>query len=148
MIAANAIEQLRVLAVQPAPWFLAVGLHKPHLPHFAPKRYFDLYQLEDISLPRPSHVPANSSAVVFANGNGNHELWEYDDVAAGWPGQYSKEDVLLPVDEVRRQRRAYFATISFTDAQIGRVLGALDGVPSAADRTIIALFGDHVSNKL
>ena len=114
-------------------------------PHFAPKKYFDMYKLQDISLPHPSHVPANSSSLVFANGNGNHELWEYDGVAAGWPGgQYAEQDVLLPDDEVRKQRRAYFAVISFMDAQVGKVLAALDSSPKPhAERAIIALFGDH-----
>ena len=115
-----------------------------HLPHFAPKKYFDLYTLSDISLPEPSHPPTgpgNSSAFVFDEGNGNHELWEYDEVAAGWPGdQYDKPSVLLPEDEVRKQRRAYFATVSFVDAQIGKVIAALDKSPGDP---IIALFGDH-----
>jgi hypothetical protein len=148
MIANNAIEQLGALRATGMPWFLAVGLHKPHLPHFAPKKYFDMYTLEDISLPTPSHPPAglgNSSALVFANGNGNHELWEYDDVAAGWPGdQYDQPNVLLPEVEVRRQRLAYFAVVSFVDAQIGKVVAGIAicverGIPVAiliAQRTL------------
>ena len=123
------------------PWFLAVGLHKPHLPHFAPKAYFDKYELADITLPTPSHPPAgpgNSSALVFAEGNGNHELWEYDDVAEGWPGlQFDSPNVLLPEVEVRKQRRAYFAVISFVDAQIGKVIAALDESAGALATTTI-----------
>ena len=56
MIANNAIAQLKVLTASPSvPWFLAVGLHKPHLPHFAPKAYFDKYELADL-IYHPSHA--------------------------------------------------------------------------------------------
>jgi hypothetical protein len=67
-------------ALQPGrPWFLAVGFHKPHLPHFAPAHYFSLYNLSAVDMPAVPNSPIGLSQVVWASEN-NHELWEYIDM--------------------------------------------------------------------
>ncbi len=102
------------------PWFLAVGFRKPHDPYIAPKKYFEAYPLSKISSPQG---PAN---------DGN------DIPAAAYP------TARHPVDEqgVREFRQAYAACISYTDAQLGKVLTALAQSPDAAN-TILVFFGDH-----
>lgn len=102
------------------PWFLAVGFRKPHDPYIAPKKYFEPYPLSKIPSPQG---PANDG----------------DDIpVAAYPSPRH------PVDEdgVREFRQAYAACISFTDAQLGKVLTALAKSADAAN-TIIVFFGDH-----
>ena len=102
------------------PFFLAVGFRKPHDPYIAPKKYFEAYPLSKIPVPQG---PANDG----------------DDIpAAAYPGPRH------PVDDqgVREFRQAYAACISFTDAQIGKLLAALAQSPHASN-TIIVFFGDH-----
>jgi hypothetical protein len=157
MIAANAVHQLNILVAgdgqgvggegRAPPWFLAVGFHKPHLPHFAPKKYFDLYSNTSASIPVPvpRGPPAASSPVVWASEKGTHELWEYDDMILQFGSDYWENATLLanlPSSEVLLQRIAYAAVVSFTDAQVGTVLNALD-LSGAAPNTLILLWGDH-----
>ncbi len=114
------------LAQPKQPFFMACGLHRPHTPWDVPKNYFDLYPLETIQLPAVltndlADVPPRG--VEFANPKGAHAAV----VKAGiWQ------------DRVR----AYLAAVSFADAQIGRLLGALDKSPYR-DNTIIVFVGDN-----
>ena len=108
------------------PFFLACGIYKPHLPWNAPRKYFDLYPLESIELPpfRQDDLddlpPAGRR---MANPGGDHAAI----VEAGaW-----KEAI-----------RAYMASVSYADAQVGRLLDALDRSPHR-DRTLVVLWGDH-----
>jgi arylsulfatase A-like enzyme len=118
------IEQL--LKKHDKPFFLTVGLHKPHMPWFVPKKYFDLHPLESIELPptKPddlSDVPA--AGVKFARPQGDHAKI----VEAGrW-----KEAV-----------QAYLAAVSYADAEIGRLLDALESSEHKGN-TIVVLLGDH-----
>ncbi len=114
------------LAQPKAPFFMACGLHRPHTPWDVPKKYFDLYPLDTIQTPPVltndlADVPRRG--VEFANPNGAHA----NILKAGlWP------------DRVR----AYLAAVSFADAQIGRLLDALDKSPYR-DNTIIVFVGDN-----
>ncbi len=131
-IATKAVEEIQRLTSNEsdAPYFLAVGFFKPHLPFVAPKKYWDLYDHESIELPSNDHAPKNApDGAVHSSG----ELRAY----AGIPPKG-------PVDrETARQLiHGYYACVSFTDAQIGRVLAGLDA-SGQADNTIIVLWGDH-----
>ncbi len=124
---AAVLEQLRAAAQHGQPFFIACGLFRPHLPWYAPQKYFDLYQLDDIVLPEVysadlDDLPAPARDLA-ANGS---EDFARIEKAGQW----------------REAVRAYLSAISFADAQIGRLLDALDRSPHA-DNTLIALWSDH-----
>ena len=122
MVATKAIELLE--ARKNEPFFLAVGFYKPHTPYLAPKKYFDMYPLETISLPE---LPSNGT-----NGVPRPALAS----TAPWPWFGVTEQ------QARECKQAYYATISFVDAQIGRVLDALDRL-KLWDDTIVVFWSDH-----
>ena len=128
--AAEAVRRIATLSKQDKPFFLAVGLLKPHLPFVAPKKYWDLYDPATIPGPAIDHLPEGAPA--FA-GHTNGELHQYLDIPPGNP---------LPDDVARRLRHGYHACISYADAQIGRLLDALDQA-GIADNTVVVLWGDH-----
>ncbi|MEA2736499.1 MAG: iduronate 2-sulfatase [Humisphaera sp.] len=118
--------------VKDKPFFLAVGFLKPHLPFVAPKKYFDLYPPADqIELPENRTAPQN--APEFATTTFG-ELRGY----AGMP----KGDEPVSDQQARELIRAYRACVSYTDAQIGKVLAELDRL-KLRDNTIVILWGDH-----
>ena len=124
------VARLEGLAESEQPFFLAVGFHKPHLPFIAPKKYYDLYDPENIA-PAPNPDPPRD-APNFATYNWN-DLRHY----------YGIPDV-GPVSEqqARELKHGYYACVSFVDAQVGRVLDALKE-QGLEDNTVICLWGDH-----
>ncbi|MBT5019415.1 MAG: sulfatase [Planctomicrobium sp.] len=124
----SAVKTLQQLKDTDEPFFLAVGFIKPHSPYIAPKKYFDLY--DNVSLPSHTEFPANAPA--FA-GHGSGELRRYTDQPTS--GVISDE-------QQRRVRHAYYACISYIDAQIGRVLDELERT-GLNNNTIVVLYGDH-----
>jgi iduronate 2-sulfatase len=128
--AAEAVKRLAALKARGKPFFLAVGFLKPHLPFVAPKKYWDLYDTDTIPVPAIDHLPAGSPE--FA-GHTNGELHAYPGVP---------EENPIPADFAKTLRHGYYACISYTDAQIGKLLDALDQ-EGLADNTIIVLWGDH-----
>ncbi len=106
------------------PFFLAVGFHRPHLPFVAPAKYFDLYPLEKIVLPVE---PAN----------------DLDDIPLPARNEAVPQYTMSATPEQRRAAiRAYLATVSYMDAQAGRVLEALRRLKLDAN-TIVVFAGDH-----
>ena len=109
------------------PFFLACGLFRPHLPWYVPRKYFDLYPIDDIVLPT---VPEE----------------DLDDVpAAGRAFARSRRSDLQAIrraDKWKAAVRAYLASISYADAQLGRVLSALNQSPHEKN-TLIVLWSDH-----
>ncbi|MGI9176468.1 MAG: sulfatase [Pirellulales bacterium] len=128
--AAEAIRRLEAFKQGGEPFFLAVGFLKPHLPFVAPKRYWDLHDPDAIPLPRIDHLP--EGAPQFA-GHDSGELHQYVGIPAGNP---------LPADIARQLRHGYYACVSYTDAQVGRLLDAVDRA-GLTDSTAIVLWGDH-----
>ena len=131
MIAAQAITELNALSKHDAPFFLAVGFVKPHLPFNAPAKYWDLYDPAAISLASYDRLPTD--APEEANHNWG-ELRNYRGVP----------EAPEPVSEelARTLRHGYYAATSYVDAQVGKVLQALDD-QGLADNTIVVLVGDH-----
>lgn len=129
--AANeAVKRIHALKSNEKPFFLAVGFAKPHLPFVAPKKYWDFYDPNSIPVPTIDHLPEGSPE--FA-GHSNSELHNYPGVPKDDP---------IPADFARTLRHGYYACVSYTDAQVGKLLDALDQ-EGLADNTIIVLWGDH-----
>jgi arylsulfatase A-like enzyme len=128
--AAEAVNRIHALKQKGRPFFLAVGFLKPHLPFVAPKKYWDLYDADKIPLPASDRSPKNCPEFT---GHTNGELHSYLGVPKGNP---------IPGEYAKQLRHGYYASISFTDHNIGRLLDALDA-EGLADKTIIVLWGDH-----
>lgn len=109
------------------PFFLATGIFRPHLPWYAPRKYFDLYPLDEIALPK---VPEDDLDDIPPAG---HKMAEY----RGDEWKYVKDQ-----GRWRECVQAYLASISFADALVGRLLDALDRSPHAKN-TIVVLWSDH-----
>ena len=126
----HALETLRGLTQKDQPFFLAVGYFKPHLPFVSPTPYWDRYDFQRVLLPDTYHRPKNApDAAIHTWG----ELRAYARVPAKGP----MED-----EFARRLIQGYYACVSYTDAQIGRLLDEIDRL-GIADDTIIVLWGDH-----
>lgn len=134
-LASLAIGKLAELKAREQPFFLAVGFIRPHLAFIAPKRYWDLYDRDKLPLAANPFLPEDMPEAAIA---GNHELTHYMDLAE-FPS--ATED---PIDEetARRLVHGYFACVSYVDAQIGRLIKALEE-QGLADNTLIVLWGDH-----
>ena len=117
-----AIARIKSLGDQP--WLLAVGFHKPHDPFIAPKKYFDLYPEESLKLYRDpaGMTPAPPLAVGF--------------------GAFGRAFSKFTDQERLEFKRAYYAGISFVDAQVGRLLDTLDSLV-LWDRTVVIFMSDH-----
>ncbi|HYW78853.1 MAG TPA: sulfatase, partial [Thermoguttaceae bacterium] len=127
----RAIEEIEKMAGRDQPFFLAVGFLKPHLPFTAPKRYWDLYRRDDFTLPAYQKPSVDGPALAYHNSG---ELRSgYTDIPLRGPIPKAKQLELM---------HGYHATVSFVDAQIGRVLDALDEL-GLRENTIVVLWGDH-----
>ncbi len=130
-LASQAIEKLSSLASHPdQPFFLAVGFFKPHLPFVAPRKYWDLYERETIHLPDNYGPPENAPSEAVHNSG---ELRSYATI----PGKGPVDD-----ETALNLIHGYYACVSFTDAQIGRLLSALKE-NHLDENTMIVLWGDH-----
>jgi iduronate 2-sulfatase len=129
-IAAEAVKALDQLAKKSEPFFLAVGFYRPHLPFVAPKKYWNLYDEASITLPQHPKPPLNMPNLART---GSGEITLYKDM----PDKAPFDDQLT-----RALRHGYYASVSFTDAQIGRVLTKLDDL-GLRENTIVVLWSDH-----
>ena len=127
-------NKLRELAKKDQPFCLAVGFFKPHLPFNAPKKYWDLYDENKITLtPVPSTPTDVSNASLHGSGEFN-----------GYQLGDEKATLAQPVSDAyaRKLKHAYYACISYTDAQIGKLLDELKRT-GEYDNTIVVVWGDH-----
>jgi arylsulfatase A-like enzyme len=131
-IADQAIKDIERLAKEDKPFFYGLGFFKPHLPFNAPKKYFDLYDCDKIELP---------DNYTLKPGHGIPDI-----AMPGWQGLRSYGGIpqtgAVPADMARKLIRAYRACVSFTDAQIGRVIAKLKSL-GLDKNTVIVLVGDH-----
>jgi uncharacterized sulfatase len=115
--AIKALEQKR-----DRPFFLAVGFYRPHVPWIAPKNYYDQFSLDKMKMPvEPADIRKGVPAAAFAIN----------------PPNYGIKD-----EECRNSIRAYYASVSFMDAQVGRLLDAMDRLNLWED-TIVIFISDH-----
>ncbi|MDB6174945.1 MAG: sulfatase [Chthoniobacteraceae bacterium] len=128
-IATEAVRRLHA-AKPDEPFFMAVGFLKPHMPFCAPKKYWDLYDRAAFSLPERRTPPDGAPAFAPTNWS---EVRQYSDIPETGP---------LDDETARMLIHGYHAAVSYVDAQLGRVLDALDA-SGLAEKTIIVLWGDH-----
>ncbi len=129
-IAGRAISELGRLADSEQPFFLAAGFLKPHLPFNAPTRYWDLYNEGDLVAADNPAPPENAPPEALHNWG---ELRQYFDIPAEGP---------VSEEMARNLVHGYYAATSYTDAQVGRVLGQLDAL-GLRESTVVVLWGDH-----
>lgn len=127
----KAIADLQRLKADGKPFFLAVGILKPHLPFNAPKKYWDMYDRSKISLPETFEFDRTGFPdKAFHNYN---EIRYYRDIP-------SKSDI--PAEEAINLIHGYRACVSYADAQVGRILDEVDRL-GLGKNTIVVLVGDH-----
>ena len=131
-----AIKKLRALKAKNEPFFLSVGFYKPHLPFNAPKKYWDMYNREDITLADNQFYPKDSPSYAV---HGDAELRSYSDVKGSLP--YPNEGNWDEAEQ-RKLKHGYYACVSYIDAQIGRIMDELERL-GLKDNTIVVLWGDH-----
>jgi len=130
-IADLAISDMQAISKRSEPFFLAVGFRKPHLPWVAPKKYWDLYNPAEIDLAPNPFLPEGAPSYAINPNDG--EMRAYKGVPARGP---------IPPELAHTLKQAYFAGVSYSDAQIGRVIAELDRL-GLRKNTIIVLWGDH-----
>lgn len=108
---------------QDKPFFLAVGLYRPHLPWYVPQKYFDRFPPADTRLPEVLEGDLN-------------------DVPPSAPRSLKDHENVLKYNQWHEAVAAYLACINYTDANLGRLLDSLESSPHAAN-TIVVLWGDH-----
>ena len=127
--ATRAIDYLERYKDKGQPFFLAVGFVKPHSPPTAPRKMFDLYDVSRVPLPvdfapRPAPPPGFPDSSVPRR---NADLFIGRDASP---------------EQAREMKRAYWASTSFMDAQVGRVLDALERL-GLRESTVVVFWGDH-----
>ncbi|SHI30823.1 sulfatase [Algibacter luteus] len=128
--ALKVIQDLNKLKEANQPFFLTMGLSKPHLPFTAPQKYWDLYDRDKIELPESYIQPESTPRYAFHNFG---ELRQYENIP-------KKGD--LPNALAKELIHGYYACVSYIDAQIGLVLDELKRL-DLEDDTIVILWGDH-----
>lgn len=118
-----ATETIRLLEKnKDKPFFIACGFFRPHVPCIAPQKYFDMYSLKQIQLQQ----------------NVDEEIKDIPPAALRVrPPNHGIEETKL-----KEMKRAYYASVTFMDAQVGRVLNALERL-GLAENTIVTFVGDH-----
>ena len=132
-IARHAIERLRALSKDKnQPFFLAIGFIRPHLPFSVPKKYWDLYDKNQLPLPEYEISPLDAPSFAVKRGGEINNFKPIDP---------SSE---LPYEEELKRNliHGYYASISYMDKQLGRVMREIKNL-GLDENTIIVLWGDH-----
>ena len=133
-VAAETINRLKAaknrLSKTKQPFFIAAGFVRPHLPFSAPKKYWDLFDPAKLPMPKFKEIPKDASPIGLKR---EGEINNYTPVN---PKQNIDESL------TRKLIHGYYASTSFVDAQIGKVLTALDDL-KLTENTIVVLWGDH-----
>lgn len=133
-IARGAVAKLQEFKQDGTRFLMAVGFFRPHLPFSAPKSYWDLYDPENLPAPFPAVPPTNALAGTTTQSS---EINNYNH------GYHPGDPVTHTDDNYRKKlRRGYYASVSYVDAQIGKVLDALEEL-GLSENTVVVLWGDH-----
>ena len=130
IVANAAVKALREMSNREQPFFLAVGFRKPHLPFNAPKKYWDLYERNNIPMPGNARHPKEAPELATRSWM---ELEGYADIP---------KNGKLSDGKIRELRHGYYSCVSYIDAQVGRLLNALER-NELTEKTIVMIYGDH-----
>ncbi|MFC2109497.1 sulfatase [Bacteroidota bacterium] len=122
------IRDLKRLSKMDKPFFLACGFVRPHLPFYAPKKYWDLYDRDKIELAKNNYIPKGAPKSL----NGSGEFKSYHDRNIEYNSQEFQKIA----------KHGYYACVSYVDTQVGRLLATLDEL-GLKENTIVVLWGDH-----
>ena len=139
---ANALlakEQIIKLSKDNKPFFMAVGFSKPHLPFVAPKKYWDLYNRDDMPIASFQEHSKNGPLIAYHQSG---ELRNYSDIPEFATLPADSLRIGLKIEKQRELIHGYYAAVSYMDAQVGILLNTLESV-GTLDNTIIVLWGDH-----
>ena len=123
-----AIGQLKAHQAKP-PFFMAVGYYRPHIPLYAPKKYFDMYKGVNIKLPPVREDDLNDLSPTARK-------WALEATTAG------SHATTIKHGQWRAAVKAYLACVTFVDAQVGRLVATLDASPHAKN-TWVVIWSDH-----
>jgi iduronate 2-sulfatase len=137
IVADHAVQRLDDLKQKNKPFFLALGFIKPHLPFVAPKKYWDLYNPEEIKIPKDISAPEGCAKFVYRWS----EMFAYTPAAF----EYQDDDLTeVPIDQntLHELTFGYYACVSFIDAQINLLLAELKNL-GLDKNTVVVLWADH-----
>ncbi|XP_014905067.1 iduronate 2-sulfatase isoform X1 [Poecilia latipinna] len=132
----EAVRLLKSRASDGAPFFLAVGFHKPHIPFRIPQEYLSLYPLDEMPLAPDPDVPKLLPPVAYNPWTDVRKREDVQKLNVSFP--YGP----IPKDFQRRIRQHYYAAVSYMDAQVGRLLSTLDAL-GLTDSTMVVFTSDH-----
>jgi len=130
-----ALDKLSELHAADSPFFFGIGFYRPHLPFNVPKCYWDLYQREDIELAENDMPPMGAPPMAINNMRELSGYTDFKDAPHPDVGQ-------LNADDAKLLRHGYFASVSYIDAQVGKLLSHLESL-GALDDTLVVLWGDN-----
>lgn len=134
-VARHAIKRLQALKEEPdKPFFMAVGFARPHMPFSVPQKYWDIYDPQELPMPQIEHIP--EGAPDYAGKKGG-EIAAYKPVPPP-----SENEGPYPEQLKRNLIHGYYASVSYVDTQIGKVLAELKN-QGLDKNTIVVLWGDH-----
>jgi arylsulfatase A-like enzyme len=134
-IAAQAIEAMRRLAREDEPFFLAAGFIRPHLPFVVPRKYWERYERDEIPLAESPSLPRGAPGYAMNTMYELRDYYDYLDTPDPRSGSLSEA-------QQRELKHGYWASVSFIDALVGRLLDELDQL-DLAKNTIVVLWSDH-----
>lgn len=130
--ALEAIKQLRKLKESKDPFFLAVGFYKPHLPFNAPKKYWDMYDRNEIPMAENNYIPKNL--------DNRYSIHRSPEVTTHYPWPDGPGSV--SPESAKTLKHGYYACVSYIDALIGKVLDELERL-HLDQNTIVVVWSDH-----
>ena len=130
--ALEAIKQLQKLKEGGEPFLLSIGYYKPHLPFNAPKKYWDLYDRDEIPMAANNFIPKNL--------NNNYSINKSPEVTTHYPWPDGPGNVTQ--ESAKTLKHGYYASVSYIDALVGKVLDELERLDFSKN-TIVVLWSDH-----
>ena len=127
------------------PFFIVAGLHKPHMPFYAPQKFFDLYP--EPAVPVPRLPPVDSPMEAWHSCLGHAPEAAFSDWGNFTDISNNSLEWQTPMSEAvtARLRRGYYAATSYADANVGKLLAELEAT-GQANNTAVVLLGDHGFN--